>query len=73
MEVKLRDVREWAKAKIRAGNEPPWTWYQYMKLIEAIDTILDGAAATAPIKLVHDAENIPVTMPFAIEDDDERA
>ena len=40
MEVKLNEVREWAKAKIASGNEPPWAWFQYMKLIETVDAIL---------------------------------
>jgi len=42
----LKRVREWAHEKIQGGNEPPWAWYQYMKLIEAVDAILDGLAAT---------------------------
>jgi hypothetical protein len=42
----LKVVREWAQEKIQGGQEPPWAWYQYMKLIETVDTILDGASAT---------------------------
>lgn len=38
----LQDVRQWAKDKIAGGQEPPWSWYQYMKLIETIDAILCG-------------------------------
>lgn len=38
----LQDVRQWAKDKIAGGQEPPWSWYQYMKLIETIDAILGG-------------------------------
>lgn len=38
----LKDVRQWAKAKIDSGSEPPWAWYQYMKLIETADAILSG-------------------------------
>jgi len=40
----LNDVRQWAKTKIDGGQEPPWSWYQYMKLIETIDTILESTA-----------------------------
>lgn len=43
MEKNLQEVREWAKAKIATGAEPPWAWYQYMKLVETIDAILGGA------------------------------
>lgn len=46
MEKELLAVREWAKAKLAAGQEPPWAWYQYMKLLEAADAILAGMAAT---------------------------
>lgn len=44
MKAKLEEVREWAKSKIASGAEPPWSWYQLMKLIEAVDTILEGQA-----------------------------
>lgn len=44
MTKSLKEVRDWAKAKIASGNEPPWAWYQYMKLIETADAILGGQA-----------------------------
>lgn len=43
---RLAEVREFAEAKIAAGNEPPWAWYQYMKLVEAVHAIEDGMEAT---------------------------
>ena len=46
MESKMEEIREWAKAKIASGVEPPWSWYQYMKLIETIDAILGGQRTT---------------------------
>lgn len=46
MEEKLREVREWAEQKIAQGSEPPWAWYQYMKLIETIRALEAGMAAT---------------------------
>ena len=42
----LQQVRDWAQAKINTGAEPPWAWYQYMKLVETADAILSGMAAT---------------------------
>jgi hypothetical protein len=45
-EKKLRAVRAWADEKIASGQEPPWAWYQYMKLIEALDAILSGQSVT---------------------------
>jgi len=38
-------LRKWAEARIAAGNEPPWAWYQYMKLIETVAAIQTGRAA----------------------------
>lgn len=42
----LTAVRRWAEMKIEGGQEPPWAWYQYMKLIEAIRALEDGMACT---------------------------
>jgi hypothetical protein len=44
----LERIHEWAGDKIGAGNEPPWAWYQYMKLRETIDAILDGMSVVSP-------------------------
>jgi hypothetical protein len=40
----LVSVRNWAREKIEAGREPPWAWYQYMKLVDAVDSIRRGRA-----------------------------
>ncbi len=44
----LERLREWAIKKIATGAEPPWSWYQHMKLREALDAILAGMDATQP-------------------------
>lgn len=44
----LDRVKQWAKEKVAQGSEPPWAWYQYMKLIETIDAIRKGQNATQP-------------------------
>jgi hypothetical protein len=41
-------VQSWAQEKIAQGSEPPWAWYQYMKLIETINALRAGQAATQP-------------------------
>ena len=46
MDAELNKVREWARGKLAAGQELPWAWYQYMKLVEAVDAILAGRQAT---------------------------
>lgn len=48
--AELERVREWANEKLAAGEEPPWAWYQYMKLTEALDEILQGMAAVTPLR-----------------------
>ena len=45
MQAQLRQMREWANEKAQSGQEPPWAWYQYMKLVETCDAILSGMAA----------------------------
>ena len=41
-------ARLWSREKIRQGSEPPWSWYQHMKLIEAIDALLEQMEETSP-------------------------
>ena len=48
MDTKLREVRVWAEEKIAQGSEPPWAWYQYMKLIETIRAIEAGMGTITP-------------------------
>ena len=42
----LQKVREWAHDKVTQGGDPPWAWYQYMKLREALDAIINGMNCT---------------------------
>ena len=46
MRGELEKVLEWASEKLAAGQEPPWAWYQYMKLCETLEAILAGMDAT---------------------------
>jgi hypothetical protein len=41
-------LRSWAEKRVATGNEPPWAWYQYMKLIETLTAIQAGRAAVTP-------------------------
>ena len=45
-EKALRESREWARAKIASEQEPPWAWFQYMRLVETVDAILGGMSTT---------------------------
>jgi hypothetical protein len=49
MRADLERVRQWADAKLATGEEPPWAWYQYMKLRETLDAILAGFDAVMPL------------------------
>jgi hypothetical protein len=46
IENELVRVKEWAQDKAQRGSEPPWAWYQLMKLVEAINAIQSGMAST---------------------------
>ena len=58
-EQELRRIRHWADAKIASGQEPPWAWYQYMKLVETLDAIIAGMGAVAA-----EPHDPPVTLPM---------
>ena len=50
MDKQLEEIRDWAKAKIASGQEPPWAWFQYMKLIETVDAILGSQACVVTME-----------------------
>jgi hypothetical protein len=56
MRAELERLREWAHQKIQGGSEPPWAWYQYMKLIETLDAILSGMAVATPMESSQQSE-----------------
>jgi len=37
METELERVGDWARERIKAGQEPPWTYYKLMQLVDAIE------------------------------------
>lgn len=47
--AELERVRDWANEKLATGEEPPWSFYQHMKLVEALDEILRGMDAVTPL------------------------
>jgi hypothetical protein len=44
--AQLKCLEEWAKEKLQDVSQPPWAWYQYMKLVETARAILDAASST---------------------------
>lgn len=39
LEVHFDAVDLWAKGMLQAGQEPPWVWYELMKLREALEAL----------------------------------
>jgi hypothetical protein len=50
----LQRMRAWADGKIVAGNDPPWAFFQYMKLRETLDTMLESIEPTYFVTLPED-------------------
>jgi hypothetical protein len=48
MKAELQRVIDWADTKLATGKEPPWTWYQYAKLREAVEEVIACLEATPP-------------------------
>lgn len=37
MEQTLEEVADWARGRVQGGQEPPWTYYKLMQLIDAVE------------------------------------
>jgi len=46
--AELERIRDLAIGRLTTGDEPPWVWYQLMKLREASEALLAGLDATQP-------------------------
>lgn len=46
IDEQLKQVRDWARERLKGGGEPPHAWYRYMQLREACDEILKSRAVT---------------------------
>ncbi len=46
----LHETRAWAEQRLAGESEPPWAWYQLMKLIEALDAIEKAVASTSTME-----------------------
>ena len=57
MREELQKVRDWANDKLATGDEPPWAWFQYMKLRETLDQILAGQDAATTENLPQSGEH----------------
>lgn len=54
--AELQNVLDWANEKLATGEQPPWAWYQYMKLRETLEAIIPGLPDATK-------ENLPQSVP----------
>lgn len=63
----LQRVRQWADERIGTGEEPPWSWFQLMKLRENLDAIIGSMQSTTTLKLAtEDGEAIVSDDPIEV-------
>lgn len=41
-EAQMRALKEWAVDRMTKGTETPFAWFQFMKLLEVLDTFLEA-------------------------------
>lgn len=41
-EAQMRALKEWAVDRMTKGTQTPFAWFQFMKLIEVLDTFLEA-------------------------------
>lgn len=46
--AELERVLAWTNEKLATGSEPPWAWFQYMKLQENLEAIISSMEASSP-------------------------
>jgi hypothetical protein len=65
--AELQRVRQWADDRIETGEEPPWSWFQLMKLRENLDAIIGSMLSTTTLKLAtEDGEAIVSDDPIEV-------
>lgn len=55
--AELEAVLAWTKARLAQGEEPPWAWFQLMKLREAVEGTLAATAATTTVNSPQSADS----------------
>ena len=38
----MRALKEWAIERMTTGTQTPWAWFQFMKLLEVLDTFIEA-------------------------------
>jgi len=42
IDVELEKIMEWVESQLTKEDLPPWSWYSYMKLQEAVTDVMKG-------------------------------
>lgn len=59
MNETLDQVGEWARDRIRAGQEPPWTYYKLMQLLDALEGLREGNPITSQMENSLRSQELP--------------
>jgi hypothetical protein len=66
----LDRIRKWADDRLSTNQEPPWAWFQLMKLREVVDDTLEALNATTtthsagPVLAVDNDSQSDVVLPL---------
>ena len=63
MKPNWSDILDYARDKLSTGSEPPWSWYEHMKLIDAVTQIMKGESS---VKLYDPKEEKPTEVNLPI-------
>jgi hypothetical protein len=69
-EAQMRALKEWAVDRMTKGTETPFAWFQFMKLLEVLDTFLEAGddaglrdrLPTPPPKKATRAKQLPANV-----------
>jgi hypothetical protein len=64
-------VRDWAEARIRAGDVPDWSWHRHVQLIETIDAVLHDLSVAGDSS--RSARRLPLNLRLVERGRDSRA
>lgn len=65
-DIQMRALKEWAIDRMSTGTSTPWAWFQFMKLLEVLDTFLEAGedAGMSPGQTeIMDDEDVDMPMP----------
>ena len=65
----MRALKAWAIERMTAGTQTPWAWFQFMKLLEVLDTFIESGdeveATSKPREAGSVVDRAPAAQPKA--------